>query len=159
MRLCPKPFTEEELPQLWLKQKSHVEYNSIYFSWNCVWRLLGFPHFDNLLVLKQDFSDSLLIAIIEKKIFSRYIDLNDENWKAFIACLLNCKSLHILLWEHWIPSDGHYKILLSFACLCGDTNQKMPDMGNPTVGLVYYTATLHYNCSFKSSLPYIATLL
>ena len=26
-------------------------------------------------------------------------------------------------------------------------------MGNPTVGLVYYTATLHYNCSFKSSLP------
>ena len=34
-----------------------------------------------------------------------------------------------------------------------------PDMGNPTVGLVYYTATLHYNCSFKSSLPNIATLL
>ena len=33
------------------------------------------------------------------------------------------------------------------------------DMGNPTIGLVYYTATLHYNCSFESSLPYIATLL
>ena len=33
------------------------------------------------------------------------------------------------------------------------------DMGNPTVGLVYCTAVLHYNCSFKSSLPYIATLL
>ena len=33
------------------------------------------------------------------------------------------------------------------------------EMGKPTVWLVYYTATLHYNCSFKSSLPYITTLL
>ena len=52
----------------------------------------------------------------------------------------------------------------AFCCLAFDVDQKnhrhlKADMGNPTVGLVYYTATLHYNCSFKSSLPYIATLL
>ena len=40
-----------------------------------------------------------------------------------------------------------------------DNDNIHTDMGNPTVGLVYYTATLHYNCSFKSSLPYITTLL
>ena len=52
-----------------------------------------------------------------------------------------------------------------FAHVSGDKRRSKnnanlePDMGNPTVGLVYYTSTLHYNCSFKSSLPYITTLL
>ena len=78
--------------------------------------------FPILITLKPDFSDSLSIAIIEK-IFSRYIDLSNVNWKAFIAGLLKVSS-HFALRALTFHSDGNYKILPSVAC--GDTNQQVP---------------------------------
>ena len=81
-----------------------------------------------------------------------------SKWQHLAA---SCRSLNCQL-------DLWFEILPTILICNNNKENKKPqcghemlrtDMGNPTVGLVYYTATLHYNCSFKSSLPYIATLL